>query len=201
MKVKNDTMDNINKIIAANITALRTAAGMTQLELAERLHYSDKLVSKWERGDAAPNAQTLKQLSEIFSVSVDYLFCEHSASKAPIPTEKSATPPVRKSIIAAISIIGIWLVALLILFTVFWSTGHIFGAVFIYAIPVSLITLLVLNSVWNGGKKNYFIIAALVCSIFVAVYFALFKYNCWQIFLLLPPSELIVCLCAKIKRR
>lgn len=194
-------MDNINKIIAANITALRTAAGMTQLELAEKLHYSDKLVSKWERGDAAPNAQTLKQLSEIFSVSVDYLFGEHTSSEAPPHETINTAPRIRKSIIAAISIIGIWLVALLILFTVFWGTGRIFGIVFIYAIPVSLITLLVLNSVWNGGKKNYFIIAALVCSLFAAVYFSLFKYNCWQIFLLLPPSELIVYLCAKIKRR
>lgn len=193
-------MDELNKIIAANIVALRTNAGLTQLELAERLHYSDKLVSKWERGDAAPNAQTLKRLSEIFGVSIDYLFCEHNGGDDSNNSDHTpALPRIRKRIIAAISIVGIWQLAL-ILFTVFWVLGRFFGIVFVYAIPLSLITLLVLNSVWNNGRHNYYIIAALICGIFVTVYFSLYKYNCWQIFLLLIPSELIVYLCTRLKK-
>ena len=193
-------MEDLNKIIAANIVFLRTNAGLTQLELAERLHYSDKLVSKWERGDAAPNAQTLMQLSEIFGVTIDYLFHEHNDAEPTAADEKPALPRIRKRIVAAISIVGIWQLAL-ILFTVFWVLGRYFGIVFIYAIPLSLITLLVLNSVWNNGRHNYYIIAALVCGIFVTVYFTLYKYNCWQIFLLLIPSELIVYLCTRLKKR
>ena len=70
-------VEELNLIIANNICGLRTAAEMTQSELAQKLNYSDKLISKWERGDAAPNAQTLKRLSEIFDVSIDYIFEDH----------------------------------------------------------------------------------------------------------------------------
>lgn len=43
-------MEDLKPIIAHNIQSLRQGAGMTQLELADALHYSDKAVSKWERG-------------------------------------------------------------------------------------------------------------------------------------------------------
>lgn len=41
-------MDNVK--IGNLINKLRKEKGMTQLQLAERLHISDKTVSKWERG-------------------------------------------------------------------------------------------------------------------------------------------------------
>jgi DNA-binding transcriptional regulator YiaG len=40
-------VEDIKPIIAKNITALRQNAKLTQIELAERLNYSDKAVSKW----------------------------------------------------------------------------------------------------------------------------------------------------------
>ena len=43
-------MNDIKDIFAKNLSELRQASGMTQLELGERLNYSDKTVSKWERG-------------------------------------------------------------------------------------------------------------------------------------------------------
>ena len=43
-------MDALKVIIAANITQLRKENNLTQAELAEKLNYSDKAVSKWERG-------------------------------------------------------------------------------------------------------------------------------------------------------
>ena len=60
-------------VIAGNIGKLRREAGMTQLELAEELNYSDKAVSKWERGESIPDVIILKQLADRFSVSVDFL--------------------------------------------------------------------------------------------------------------------------------
>ena len=55
-------MSDIKLIIAKNIYDLRVARGMTQLELAEKLHYSDKSVSKWEKGDSLPEISTLVTL-------------------------------------------------------------------------------------------------------------------------------------------
>ena len=195
-------MDELNDIIANNITTLRMQQGITQLELALMLDYSDKLISKWERGDSTPNAYTLKRLSEIFNVSVDYLFTDHRNSEhellQKIEKEKKK-PRFNTGVITAIVVVSIWMLALL-MFVVSWILKQPIATVFVYAIPVTLITLLVLNSVWNGGKYNRVIIFVLIVSIFLDIYVALLKYNLWQIFLLLLPAELIVILSGKIKR-
>ena len=64
-------MKELEGILASNIIELRTKAGMTQLELAQRLNYSDKSVSKWERAESMPDVGVLKNMSEIFGVSID----------------------------------------------------------------------------------------------------------------------------------
>ena len=59
--------------IGVNIAAHRKRAGMTQACLAEKLNYSDKAVSKWERGESMPDVTTLVQLADLFGVSLDDL--------------------------------------------------------------------------------------------------------------------------------
>ena len=56
---------NVRSIIASNLTKYRKNLGLTQLELAEKLNYSDKTLSKWERGESIPDIVTLKQLASI----------------------------------------------------------------------------------------------------------------------------------------
>ena len=70
-------MVDLKLIIASNIIKLRTDAGMTQSDLGEKLNYSDKSISKWERAESLPDANVLKQMGEIFGVSMDYLFNSH----------------------------------------------------------------------------------------------------------------------------
>ena len=66
-------MEDIKQIIAKNIASLRTDSKLTQLELAEKLNYSDKAISKWERGESIPDVITLKAVADLFGVTVDYL--------------------------------------------------------------------------------------------------------------------------------
>ena len=66
-------MEDLREIIAKNICVLRTKEGMTQSRLAALLNYSDKAVSKWERAESMPDIAVLKQIADIFHVSVDYL--------------------------------------------------------------------------------------------------------------------------------
>ena len=189
-------MEDLKFITAANIISLRTKAGMTQAQLAELLNYSDKSVSKWERAEAVPDAYVLKHMSEIFGVSVDYLLSSHNAWE---PISQKQKRRYRSEIIVLISMVGIWTLAFFI-FIIGWILGHLFWMVFIYAIPVSLITLLVFNSVWEKGKRNYYIISTLVASIFVMFYLALLRWNPWQILLLIVPAELIVFLAFRVKK-
>ena len=65
--------------IGANISAYRKRAGWTQAELAEKLNYSDKAVSKWERGESVPDVLTLATLAEQLGVTVNDLLTDPDA--------------------------------------------------------------------------------------------------------------------------
>ena len=66
-------MEEVKDIVAKNIHELRKKNNMTQLELAEKLNYSDKTVSKWEKGENSPDITVLVEIANIFGVSLDYL--------------------------------------------------------------------------------------------------------------------------------
>ncbi len=188
-------MDDLKVITASNIINLRTAKGMTQAELGELLSYSDKSVSKWERAEAVPDAYVLKKMSEIFGVTVDYLLSPHDQWVPPVKKERG----FHSNIITAISIAGIWTFALLV-FIIGWIMGYSWWMLFVYAVPISLVTHLVFNSVWEEGRNNRFIVYALVASVFLTVYLTLLKYDPWQLMFLLLPAELITYLAFKIKK-
>ena len=192
-------MDECRAVVAANLTRLRTAAGLTQSELGDKLNYSDKSVSKWERGDAVPDVFVMKQIADIYGVTVDYLLQPHEENEG-MPAPAGEDADYSTAIITTVSILGIWTVALLI-FVILWLTGSIVWQIFVYAIPISLITLLVLHSIWRGGRWNQYIIAALVLSVILTVYLSLLPSNPWQLFLLAIPAELVVFLSFRIKRR
>ena len=192
-------MDERKATIASNLIKLRLAAGMTQAELGEKLNYSDKSISKWERGDVTTDVFVLMQIADIFGVDVDYLLKPHNEIEPAIYNKPAGEATYTTNMITLVTLLGIWTVALFI-FVILWICGMVVGLVFVYAVPVSLITLLVLNSVWNGGRKNRFIIAALVLSIIGTVYLTFLSRNLWQLWLLAVPSLLLVFLGARIYR-
>ncbi len=192
-------MDERKATIASNLIKLRLAAGMTQAELGEKLNYSDKSISKWERGDVTTDVFVLMQIADIFGVDVDYLLKPHNEIEPAIYNKPAGEATYTTNMITLVTLLGIWTVALFI-FVILWICGMVVGLVFVYAVPVSLITLLVLNSVWNGGRKNRFIIAALVLSIIGTVYLTFLSRNLWQLWLLAIPSLLLVSLGARIYR-
>ncbi len=169
---------------------------MTQAELGELLNYSDKSVSKWERAESIPDAYVLKRMSEIFGVPVDYILNDNNSWE---PKQIVGEKTYRSSVITIISIVGIFTLALLA-FIVTWIMEEPQWKVFIWAVPLSLVTHLVLNSVFRKGKGNFYIIAFLVASIIGVIYLTFLSQNWWQLFILLIPAELIVFLCFKVKK-
>ena len=195
-------MDELKRIVAENLIRLRQNSGMTQADLGEKLNYSDKTVSKWERAESLPDVYVLKQISPIFGVTVDMLLSPHG--KEDFEIESTETKEKERSyssnMITMISVFSIWTLALLI-FVVLWVNKIVFPLVFLVAIPISLVVLLVMRSVWNQGRYNYWVVAALVLSLFVLVYFCFWSSKPWQMWLLVIPAELLVYMGFRVKRR
>ncbi len=77
------------EIIARNITYLRKKHGLSQLELAEKLQYSNKNISKWENAETTPSVFTLKRIAEIFNITVDELVSSLLEETGDIEQKKS----------------------------------------------------------------------------------------------------------------
>lgn len=194
-------LSELKLISASNIIKLRTGAGLTQAELGEKLNYSDKTISKWERGEAIPDAYVLTQMAEIFGVTVDYLLSSHDAWESPEQqAARQEEAGYSVNMIIAISVLGVWTMALTI-FVLLWLFDIILWETFIVALPVSILTYMVLICVFRRRQYLQFVIAAFVLSMFILLYFTLPMQKPWQLFLIAIPAEIIVFLSCNIRRR
>ena len=193
-------LSELKLVTASNIIKLRTGAGMTQAELGAALNYSDKTISKWERGEAIPDAYVLTQMAGIFGVTVDALLSSPDRwQPAPDPDEV----PDRSysvSMIIAVAVLGVWTLALTA-FVALWLVGMIRWQIFVVALPVSILTYLVLICVFGKKRHLQYVIALFVLSVFVMIYLLFVHRNPWQIFLILVLAEALVFLSCNIKKR
>ena len=187
-------------VFASNLINLRTAAGMTQAELGVQLNYSDKTVSKWERGEAIPDAYVLTELSDLFHVTVDYLLSSHDAWQSPEEIRKANEPMYSSDIIIAVTILGI-MTASLTAFVIGWICGTIEWRIFLIGLVLSAIAFLVLDCVFNQARYLKPAMIVLIVSVFVLVYFLLWDFKPWQIFLLLVPAITIALLSTHINKK
>lgn len=192
-------LSELKLVTASNIIRLRTSAGMTQAELGAVLNYSDKTISKWERGEAIPDAFVLTQMAEIFGVTVDYLLSSEDGWQSPADLSSSERH-YRANMIMAVSVIGVWTLVLTV-FVILWLNNIIYWEVFVIALPISILTYMVLTCVFGQRKYLQFIIAAFVLSIFVMLYFLLPEETPWQLFIIAVPAEIIVFLSCNISKK
>ena len=183
--------------IGRNIAAYRKLASLTQAGLGEKLNYSDKAVSKWERGESMPDVTTLVQLAEQFDITVNDLVVDPDAlpgnpgklEKAMSQvSEKALRRKADKGIILGLSSILVWFVALLlyVLLSSFDIGERWNWIFFFYAIPANCIVLLSLRSAWHDFRWNRMLISGIMWGSLVSIYVtaAFWNFHLWKIFLL-----------------
>lgn len=190
-------MDDINNIIARNISELRQKNKLTQIELAEKLNYSDKAVSKWERGESIPNIAVLVSIANLFNVSLDYLVEEeHDKTVTAEKTPEKDHSKRNYGFITGMCVLLVWAIATLSFVAITLAAPDCSGQwlAFIYAVPVSLIVWLVFNSLWLNKRINYLIISALMWSVLASLHITalVFGKNIWLIYLIGIPCQIII---------
>ena len=197
-------MEDIKLVIAENISALRRETGMTQAELAERINYSDKAISKWERGESVPDISVLKEIADIFDVSVDYLISSEHVSEAAKPAVNDRRRLIKRISITAISIVLVWLVAMLAFVVVDIAIPGLRAhwLSFVYAIPASMIVWLVFNSIWFNRRRNFLIVSLLMWASLLSLTMTLMPLtlDIWKILVLGIPGQAIILLWSKLRR-
>lgn len=183
----------IKRNIARNITELRKAYPMTQAELAEKINYSDKAVSKWERGDGLPDVVVLYMLSGLYGVPMDYFVSDHSGEKIAVDMRSRRVSKTHVTIALVVSA-ALWFLAT----AAFVFSGIIIGSfsrlylIFVGTIPVNAIILLVFNSIWGKRKYNIIIESVIVWSVLLFLYLSLLNYNLWAVFIIGIPLQIVL---------
>lgn len=96
-------MDTYN--LGEKISKIRKEKGLTQKELAERIHVSASAVSKWENGTATPDVYTLKALAEVFEISVGDVVNEESTIDAVDKENKTRGGRKKKLFLSVIAVL------------------------------------------------------------------------------------------------
>lgn len=195
-------MVDLKPVLAKNITELRKSKNMTQTELAQKLNYSDKAVSKWERAESVPDVTVIKELANIFQVTVDYLLEEEHIQVKATSTALFKQKRRNQLIIALVSASSLFMIAT-ILYVISGLKPIPFiepaWMVYIYAIPAAFVVLLVFNSIWGKRSVNFIIITLLVWSTLLLLYLSFHYNNVWLIFIIGIPAQIIILLCTKLK--
>ena len=197
--------------LGANIVMYRKRNGLTQAGLAEKLNYSDKAVSKWERGESMPDVLTLVQLAELFEITVNDLLADPDAlpenagkveqvmGKA---VEMATKNKANKRSILGLASLCVWFLALLSFVIVSSLDVPRSWMAFIYAIPVDAIVRLSLRSAWRDCRWNMWLVSVIMWGVLLSVYLSLLIFcelNIWKLFLLGIPGQLAVYFAFRIK--
>lgn len=200
--------EKLKSRIGANIAAHRKRCGLTQAGLAEKLNYSDKAVSKWERGESVPDVITLMQLAEHLEISVTDLLedpdklPDDADGKMQQVVEKHLKRKADKNIILGLSSLLVWFVALFI-YVVLSSFDIPYSWLpFFYAIPANAIVKLSLRSAWHDFRWNRAYISVIVWGVLLSFYMTMliFSMNLWRVFLLGIPGQAAVLLWFRLFR-
>lgn len=196
-------MEEIKYIIARNISELRQLHNMTQMELGEKMNYSDKTISKWERAESSPDISVLVEMADLFGVTLDD-FVRTKNIKKSMPQNKTEEVKYNRRVISYISESVAFFVAIFafIITTLILQKTTFQWLYFVYALPVALIVKLVFNSIWFNPRHNYLIISALMWSLLSAVHitFLYFGINVALIYLLGAAGQSVIVLWSFIKK-
>lgn len=159
------TNAEFREIVAKNLAEYRKMSGLTQLELAEKLNYSDKSVSKWERGDGLPDVYVLKTIADFYGVTLNDFVSE----KVPRRPKSARRQHV---LIPILSVMLVWLIATVVYMIMSMLPVLVPGSslVFIFAIPITMIVLIVFSVLWWHQSLQLVAVSGLIWTIALCVF-------------------------------
>ena len=197
--------NELNKIIAKNLMHYRKAAGLTQAELAEKINYSDKSVSKWESGNGIPDVYTLVQIAKLYGLTLNDFVGEESPKKQEKKTKSFHTW------IMLLSSGIVWLVAtcIFVLLKLLIPNGEWWMS-FVFAVMANAIVLIVFSGVWKYRVLNFISVSLLVWTAITCTYLTTSLIAAWRgvdiralwlLFLLGVPLQVLECMWAYFRAR
>lgn len=189
-------MKDIKDIVANNLITLRKANNLTQNELAEKLSYSDNMVSRWERGEITPSLETLQKISEFYSIPITALLQDNALEEEKKDTK---VQDIKKFSIVLLMVTALWLI-ITVAFVLADTIHHInIWRIFVLGVPLSCAVLLLFNGTWNKYIYRFVVLTVLIWSLLAFFYLQFLEYNIFFVFLIGIPLQIALVIWAFIK--
>lgn len=185
-------LEEFKTTIANNLVWFRRKKGLTQLQLAEILNYSDKAISKWERGESLPDTFVLYTIAKYYGVGLDDFLVKNRKTPK-VFTDKS------KWLISMMSAGLVWVIATIafVLFSWLLKSWTFPWVIFIYAIPLSSIVLIVFASIWGRHWMQLVTTSMTLWGTALSLYFSFLLsigndgFQWWLFFIIAIPIQVV----------
>ncbi|RIA77976.1 transcriptional regulator with XRE-family HTH domain [Anaeroplasma bactoclasticum] len=196
-------MSDLKKLIAQNLVELRKSRKYTQQDIANMVQYSDKAVSKWEKGESLPDIEVLYQICNIYGVTLDYLTHDGAYDEKKeyvIPQSEFRNRIIITALFSSIIWMGV------IIVYVYQNLYQEFNnwPIFIWAVPANCVLLWFFNMKW--GRRKWFIVIGsifvwtLIAGLYLQIlYTSHFEYNYWMLFLIGIPIQVALGLLTQLR--
>lgn len=186
-------MEEMKDVVAKNLIYYRKLSNLTQAELAEKLCYSDKSVSKWERGESLPDIVVLKQIADLYHITIDALISDVEKKKRSV---KDLLPILKQkhALITIMAIFLVWVAATIVFACIGMVIPNIEKAwlSFIYALPISFIVSLVFTEIWGNNFLRTLSLSGLVWTLALALYLTINSQQIWLLFIIPIPIQILI---------
>ena len=174
MSELNTRTEDLKDIIAANLIRLRQGAGLTQLQLAEMLNYSDKAVSKWERGESIPDLRVLIRLAQLYHISLDDIVS--------VQPEKVVKPKLnlkKKRLLVTLLAVGlVWVIATGVFMILYYTPVTKYAYLSYVIAPLcSFIVFTVFSALWGTKFTTFLSCSGIVWSIALIVHVNIYLFT------------------------
>lgn len=177
-------MENIREIISKNLVELRKRNKLTQVELGKKINYSDKAISRWEKGEVIPDIEVLEVIANVYNLPIAYFFSEH------IPDEEKVILRGKQLALDSMSICAIWTIFIVAFLYLQLNLNVIFWQAFIWPVPVSVFSLIVS---WRKKEKPVWLSillgSLLNWTTIACIYLQLIEFNVWLLFIVGIPIQ------------
>jgi len=204
---------DFNAIVGSNLLKLRKDKKLTQLEVAEKFNYSDKSISKWEKGESLPSVEVLCELAAFYDVTLNDLTHENLATTenvaetskekkkkdklAKVKKEKTPRMFSTRLMITLLSVAAVWLCATILFVVLKLTMGINVFMCFMWASVLTMIVLIVFNAIWGRMRYLFIILTIMLWLLLASIHIQLVvntPYNIWPVYFLGIPLQILIIL-------
>jgi transcriptional regulator with XRE-family HTH domain len=187
-------MKEIKDIFSNNLIYLRKSKGYTQITLAEALSYSDKAISKWERGEALPDIVTLKKIADLFGITIDRLIADEDFTSV-IEADNIPKETIKgfKIKLALLTTSAIWLVAVIVFVILSLAAPEMkTWLTFIITLPITFLTHTIFSMIAKSKIFTLISFTLLSATAALLLFILIDVNNSWLFFIIPIPTFFVL---------